>query len=171
MYNQQPKQEPYPSIPNAETMYGSGGYVPGQQGYQPPLYPNGAYQQQGFYSGAQNVGPVYVNGYAPGQQGYPPPMYANAMYVQSQADPGRGAAIASLVLGIVSIVLSVSMIGIICAILGLVFANQGSRSITSSGLAKTGRILSIIGMVIAIMSIVFTLLFLFIGFASLLAFL
>jgi hypothetical protein len=130
------------------------------------MYPNGGYQQQGFYGGASNVGPGYGNGYAPGQQMYPPPIYGNPVYVQPQSDPGKGAAIASLVLGIASIVFALSMIGIICAILGLVFANQGARSITSSGLAKTGKILSIIGLVMAIASIVFIFL---IGFASFIA--
>lgn len=169
MYNQQPKQEPYPNIPNPGTMYG-GGYGPERGGYQAPGYPNGAYQQQGFYRGAPNAGPVYGNGYAPGQQAYPPPMYGNAMYVQPQLDPGRGAAIASLVLGIVSIVLAFSLVGIICAILGLVFANQGSRSITSSGLAKTGKILSIVGLSMWLVAIVVVIgFFLLVGFGSLLA--
>lgn len=69
-------------------------------------------------------------------------------------EPGRGTAIASLVLGIVSIVFMASIvIPIICGIIGLVLGCT-AKSRGQGGLAIAGIVLSCIGLAMGILFIV-----------------
>lgn len=97
--------------------------------------------------------------------------YNNGSYNNNQnqpnapvPEPGRGKAVASLVLGIISVVFFwagyFSVITAILAIIGLVLAVSGKKDMQASGnyssrgMATAGLVLSIIGLVLSAISIV-----------------
>lgn len=71
--------------------------------------------------------------------------------VQSNNDAGKGAATASLVLGIVSVVCWFTGVGaiisVVCGIIGLVTANNAKKAGFEGGIRTAGFVLSIIGLV------------------------
>ncbi|MCR5145298.1 MAG: hypothetical protein K6B67_08410 [Lachnospiraceae bacterium] len=85
-------------------------------------------------------------------------------------EPGKSAAIASLVLGIVSILTwffgSGSLVGLITGILGIVFASNAKKQGFEGGMQTAGFVCSLIGLVGS--SIVFIACGVFIGALSLL---
>ena len=110
---------------------------------QPPVPP------QAPYTPPQNAG--QYNYYQQQQPGYTPPYYPLA--VGPQADPAKGKATGSLVLGLISLLccqfLPLPIIGLI---LGL---NAKKMGTPSSGMATAGVVLNIIALVISVISIVF----------------
>mgnify|MGYP002551529104 CR=1 FL=1 len=110
---------------------------------QPPVPP------QAPYTPPQNAG--QYNYYQQQQPGYTPPYYPPA--VGPQADPAKGKATGSLVLGLISLLccqfLPLPIIGLI---LGL---NAKKMGTPSSGMATAGVVLNIIALVISVISIVF----------------
>lgn len=81
-------------------------------------------------------------------------------YVAPHVAPGRGLAIAALVLGIISIVLFFLGLTVLLALLGLVFAIMAlmkARKVPGSrkGLGITGLILSIVGLVLSGIALTF----------------
>lgn len=75
-------------------------------------------------------------------------MEANGNYGQQ---PGKGAAIASLVLGIIAIVLwwfgYSSFISLILSIIGLVLASNAKKAGYTGGIRTAGFVLSLIGLI------------------------
>ncbi len=96
--------------------------------YQQPQYQQPQYQQ-----------PQYPQ--APYQQ----PQYPQAPYQQPPADPGKGMAIAALVLGIISFFCFPAVTGLLGIIFGSVARSKGTRS---GGMAMGGIICGIIGIVL-----------------------
>ncbi len=78
-------------------------------------------------------------------------------YMPNQNPPGRGMAIASLVLGIVSVVFFwlsfANLIALICGIAGIICAGKARKLMMSvgapSGMATAGLVLSIIGTILS----------------------
>jgi len=66
--------------------------------------------------------------------------------------PGKGQAIASLVLGIVSVVLSfcgwLAILGLVCGIVALVCASMSKKAGFTGGIRTAGFVLGIIGVVL-----------------------
>lgn len=67
--------------------------------------------------------------------------------------PGKGKAVASLVLGIIALVCSLfgligSIIGLVCAIVGLVLASGAKKEGFVGGMATAGLVCSIIGLIL-----------------------
>jgi len=97
-------------------------------------------------------------GYAPqqghGAPGYPqpptsyPPPYGGAPAPGYQ--PGKGKAIASLVLGICAIVVPIPILDIIMGVLGLVLASMSKNEGFNGGIRTGGLVCSIIGTVFAV---------------------
>jgi hypothetical protein len=94
------------------------------------------------------------------QEPSPQPSYQQQPYQQQQfyppvtstpAEPGKGLAVAGLVLGIISLVFCfVPYIGFPVSIVGIFLAAFGRRSITRRTMATVGLVLSIIGLVLAV---------------------
>lgn len=67
----------------------------------------------------------------------------------STSTPGKGAAIASLVLGIVSVVFwftgMLAIIGLVCAIVGIICSSVSKKAGYEGGVRTAGLVLSIIG--------------------------
>ncbi|MEE0264229.1 MAG: DUF4190 domain-containing protein [Acutalibacteraceae bacterium] len=91
------------------------------------------------------------------QQNYQQPMYQQPMYqqpmyqpMQTPADPGRGFAIASLVLGIVSFFCFPAVTGILGIIFGGVARSKGSKS----PMAIAGIICGVIGIILWIVLLI-----------------
>ncbi|MBR6772158.1 MAG: hypothetical protein IKM29_02070 [Clostridia bacterium] len=76
---------------------------------------------------------------------------------QPVSDPraGKGAAIASMVLGIMSVAGSwTAVVGAVLSIVALILAGKAKAAGNRSVFAKVGRITGIIGLIIAIMAVV-----------------
>lgn len=152
-----PPAPPVPPYRPAGAQGAPNGYPPVNNGQTPP-YPHQAvppqqYPQQGQYPPQGQIPPQA--GYHPYQQpGRPPYPTSYTPYPVSMPEPGRGTAIASLVLGIVSIVFMASIvIPIICGIIGLVLGCT-AKSRGQGGLAIAGIVLSCIGLAMGILFIV-----------------
>lgn len=133
----------------------------------PPSTPPTQYAQQMQYSGesysqpqsgygAPYGSPYGVPPYAPPQAGYAPVnaygqpvMYA---YVPVQInEPGRGQAVAGMVLGIIGICLFwYPILSLPLSIVGLILSILGRRSVTRRGMATAGIVLSSITLVLAL---------------------
>ncbi len=131
-----------------------------QNDYQQPTYPQNDYQQQPYQQPYQQTNYQPVNNYQPTNM---PPQ-------ATQADPGKGLGIASMVLGIVGFVLCccpfLSFIGFlapICMIVGLILgfiAKSKSKSVgAKNSPALAGIILSIVPLALTIISAVIILVF------------
>lgn len=133
---------------------GQGGYPPpppppnyGQQPPPPYGQPGGQSQQPGGQPYYPPTGTYQAGGYQQG--GYQPPP-------QGQQVPGKGFAIAALVLGIISIVTcwgpSSSFFALIVGIVGIVMAVQARKVLppdVNKGMVTAGLVLSMIGTVVA----------------------
>lgn len=68
-----------------------------------------------------------------------------------EQQPGKGKAVASLVLGIVAVVFwffgTLSIISIICGIVGIILSSSAKKSGFVGGICTAGLVLSIIGLV------------------------
>lgn len=100
----------------------------------------------------QPTAPQYVQ--VPPYQGvvqYQHPQYSPvpqyAPYGPPGVQPGRGKAIASLVLGIVAMTVPIPILDIIAGIVGLVLYSSARREGYSGGLATAGLICSVLGTV------------------------
>ena len=66
-------------------------------------------------------------------------------------EPGKGAAIASLVLGIIAVVFwffgASSIVSIICGIIGLILASNSKKQGFNGGIRTAGFVLSLIGLI------------------------
>lgn len=124
------------------------GFNPNMNNQQPPVQPN-QYQQPPVQN---NWGDNYQQ--APMQNGYANPYNA--------APKNSGAAIASLVLGIISTVMGccygigllTAIPGIITGIIGIIKTGKSSNTVKGKGLAIAGLILSIVGMILALYFII-----------------
>lgn len=131
-----------PPPPPPRESYPAGDYPPPPpQGTYPPPPPSGGYGQQPppAWQQTQQPPPAY-----PPQNPYQPDPYQ-----PGQPVPGRGNAIAALVLGIVSIIFSEAGVGLIAGIIGLVMAVQARKLLPPNaphGMATAGMVLSIIGL-------------------------
>ncbi|MDO5619792.1 DUF4190 domain-containing protein [Kocuria sp.] len=169
-------------VPESErgSQYGQGPYQAGPQGqggqggqpWNSGPQQTDAQSWNNAQSGPQSVqnqyGAANHNPYGPGQVDY----YAAANgpsnnqnpydqpYVAPPVTPGRGLAIAAVVLGSISIVLFFLGLTVLLALLGLIFAIvalvkarkvQGSRK----GLGITGLVLNIIGLVLGTIALIF----------------
>ena len=65
-------------------------------------------------------------------------------------EPGKGKAIASLVLGICAIVFPIMIVGVILGVVGIVLAIMAKREGYIGGMATAGLVCSIIGTVFAV---------------------
>jgi len=89
-----------------------------------------------------------------------PPQYGNQWGQPQREDPGKGMALASLILGIASLVMPYA--GVICGILGLVFAivskkKSADTGFIPSGMSTAGMICSIIGLALWVIIIIYAL--------------
>lgn len=122
------------------------------QPQQPPQYPP---QQPPQYTPPPQYPPQPPQQYGqPPQYQQPyPPQYAPPMAPVAQ-DPGRGMAIASMVLGIVSIPLAWAYVGVATAIVGLILGiiakKKQKEAGFPTGMSLAGIICSIIGLIISI---------------------
>jgi hypothetical protein len=158
MSNQPPYENDLPVVP--PTQYSqSSEYAPGYsyaqpQASYPPMVPYG--QPQPVYPPMTPYGqpPVVYQPMVPYGQ---PMMYAYApQYVIMPPEPGRGQALAGMVLGIIGIFVSFSpFLGLPVAITGLIFSLLGRRSFTRRGMALAGIILSSISLVLTLSFIAF----------------
>ncbi|MDO4254176.1 MAG: DUF4190 domain-containing protein [Kocuria sp.] len=138
-------------------------------GEEPPRYgvrlPEGQDTQGGASSGQQQT-PAYqaVPGYNDANQNpYDQP------YVAPPVTPGRGLAIASVVLGVISVLLFFLGLTFLLAVLGLVFAIIAlvkARKVPGSrkGMSITGLVLNIIGLILGGIALIF---WVFVGGAAL----
>lgn len=100
------------------------------------MYNQPDYQQQQMYN----------------QPDYQQPSYQQPMYQPAETgDPGRGFAIASLILGIVSFLCLPAITGVLGIIFGIVAKNKGSKS----PMAIAGIICGAIGIVLWIVMLIF----------------
>ena len=131
---------------------------------QPELEPEQSQQQQPFQQQYQQP-PQQPQYYQPYQQ-QPPQM---GYYVQPQIPvPGKGMAIASLILGICSLVWGWIGIGLVTGIVGIVLGIMGGKKMRMagfpSGMATAGLVMSIIGTVMG--GIIFATCFVAVGVAG-----
>ena len=90
---------------------------------------------------------------------YQPPFYQSAAYSQpipqKQEVPGKGMAVASLVLGIVSILLCLGFVAFLCGVIGLILSivamNKAKAVGMKNGMAVAGLVCSCIGVGLMIM--------------------
>lgn len=86
----------------------------------------------------------------------------NAQFQNTTPKPGKGKAIASLVLGIVTLALLCWLppfgFGVISGILGIIFAVLASKAGYRGGIKTAGLVTSIIGLIIALIFFIPTLL-------------
>lgn len=95
---------------------------------------------------------MYNNQPMYGQADYQQPAYQQPMYQPTTTqDPGRGFAIASLVLGIISFLCFPAVTGVLGIIFGIVAKNKGSRS----PMAIAGIICGAIGIALWIIMLIF----------------
>jgi len=82
-------------------------------------------------------------------QTYAPPQYQQT-YQQPGVEPGKNAAIAALVLGIVAVVFSyVAILGLVAGIIGLIMASNAKKEGFTGGMATAGFICAIVGTILA----------------------
>ncbi len=125
------------------------------------------YQPPNDYNNGQNPPPPYDPNQQPGA--YPPPAYGAPVpppYGQPAygpvptAIPGKGAAVASMVLGIVSLVFCwwLFFLGLPCGVVGLILGIVGKKQMDAarqpSGMAVGGLIMSIVGIVVSMIYVV-----------------
>jgi hypothetical protein len=108
-------------------------------------------QPQQEYASANPYAPPPVNSYQ--QQPVNPyaqqPMYPYAPMLQNE--PGRGLALAGMILGIISIVAwIIPLTGYPVAIVGIILSALGRRSVSRKGMALAGLILSIIALALTL---------------------
>ncbi len=129
----------------------SGSYnMPQQGGYpngQPSVNPGA---QQGGYQGSYQQNMNYpANAYP--QNGY----NQGVTYNTSVPEPGRGTAIASLVLGIISLVCiffgTYAFLGSICGIVGLILSIVSKNQGFKGGIRTAGFVLNLIGVIITVL--------------------
>lgn len=137
-------QNPYdPSNATPPTQYAQASeYVPAspyeqqQQGY-PPVNPYGQQPQPGY---------APANPYGQQPMAYPPQFVPVLV-----KEPGRGQAMAGMILGIVGMILwLLPFLGLPIGIVGLIMSILGRRSVSRKGMALAGLILSIITLVLAL---------------------
>ncbi|MEO7018938.1 MAG: DUF4190 domain-containing protein [Ktedonobacteraceae bacterium] len=144
-------------------------YPPGEN--YPPSAPSTQYSQQSQY-GADPYGQQQA-GYGANSYGQPPAGYAANPYGQQQAgyppvnaygqqlvyayvpvqisEPGRGQAMAGMILGIIGICLFWEpFFSLPLAIVGIVLSALGRRSVTRKGMATAGLVLSILTIVFSV---------------------
>ena len=147
-YNQPPQQPEYQPQPQQ----------PVYQDYQQPQQPvYQDYQQPQPYQQPQQ--PMYQQQYQQPQQ----PMYQQPGYVPQPAGspPGKGAAIAALVLGIVSLGIMwipvLNYISIVTAIIGVVLGVVAQKKLTPDtgrGMATAGLVCSIIALALSLVVVI-----------------
>jgi hypothetical protein len=95
---------------------------------------------------------------------YPPPQYPPPQYPPPQQHfgpiPGRGKAIASLILGIIAMTVPIPVLDIIAGVIGLVLALQSKSEGFTGGVRTAGFVCSIIG---TIWAIIYTIMFFTVG--------
>ena len=103
------------------------------------------HSQQNRANTAYNNGPVYNANNGPVNNG----PYVNNN-VNGGTEPGRGAAIAALILGIASIVFWFlgGLLSIPCGIAGIVLANSAKKAGNQSGMRTAGFIMSLVGLIL-----------------------
>lgn len=125
-----------------------------QEGYPPAGEPNRSsipptqYAQP--YAGSPSPYPSMPN--QPGY-GVPNPYapYSGVGVTPSQLEPGRGQAVAGLVLGIIGLLAwLVPLLGVPVSIVGIVLSALGRRSVSRRTMATVGLVLSIISLVLTI---------------------
>ncbi len=135
-------RNPYPLNQNQNPQYGNP-YPPNQN--QNPQYGNP-------YPPNQNQNPQYGNPYPPNQNQNPqygnpyPPNYNQRPADNRKEEPGKGFAVASMVLGLISLVLFCTGINIITAILAIVFGIiHLVKQKQNHGMAVAGIVTAVVG--------------------------
>ena len=135
-------RNPYPLNQNQNPQYGNP-YSPNQN--QNPQYGNP-------YPPNQNQNPQYGNPYPPNQNQNPqygnpyPPNYNQRPADNRKEEPGKGFAVASMVLGLISLVLFCTGINIITAILAIVFGIiHLVKQKQNPGMAVAGIVTAVVG--------------------------
>ena len=135
-------RNPYPLNQNQNPQYGNP-YPPNQN--QNPQYGNP-------YPPNQNQNPQYGNPYPPNQNQNPqygnpyPPNYNQRPADNRKEEPGKGFAVASMVLGLISLVLFCTGINIITAILAIVFGIiHLVKQKQNPGMAVAGIVTAVVG--------------------------
>ena len=135
-------RNPYPLNQNQNPQYGNP-YPPNQN--QNPQYGN-------LYPPNQNQNPQYGNPYPPNQNQNPqygnpyPPNYNQRPADNRKEEPGKGFAVASMVLGLISLVLFCTGINIITAILAIVFGIiHLVKQKQNHGMAVAGIVTAVVG--------------------------
>ncbi|HEX6798210.1 MAG TPA: hypothetical protein VF116_10930 [Ktedonobacterales bacterium] len=121
--------------------------------FPPPTYPPAS---------GWSAYPPYGYGYAPPYVPYAPYGYPPLLYIQPPvADPGSGAAVASLILGIVSAFVTflvfvpcLPLIGLGAAIAGIITGALGLKSTTRHGMAVGGLVTSVVALALGVGMIV-----------------
>ncbi len=153
----------------------------GQEGWTNASESNNGYTQQNEYSQPEynqtqqdNYSQSQYNNYSqPQQDNY---SQYNGNYTQQQYNyspqgqdtPGRGYAIASMVLGICGIVFCFcyGIIGIICSVLALVMHHNAVKMDGfESSYAKAGKICGIIGIVFGVITLILSVIVMILGFS------
>lgn len=139
-------------------------YYPPHEDY-PPAGPSTQYSQQGYYGtnpygqsqAGYNTNPYTANPYEQPSVSYQQPVNAYGqqpvyMYVPVQVnEPGRGQAVAGMVLGIIGLcVFWYPIFSLPLSVIGLILSILGRRSVTRRGMATAGIVLSSITLVLAL---------------------
>ncbi len=158
MSDQNPYSNENPQYPQTPpTQYAAGEYIPPTVYAQPPVNPYGQPPVNPYGQPPVNpYGQQQVDPYAQQQPANPygqqqvygaPPQY----YAVPPREPGRGQALAGMILGIISLVICwIPLLGIPVSIVGLILALLGRRSVSRKGMALAGIILSAIGLILTI---------------------
>ena len=135
-------RNPYPLNQNQNPQYGNP-YPPNQ---------NQNLQYGNPYPPNQNQNPQYGNPYPPNQNQNPqygnpyPPNYNQRPADNRKEEPGKGFAVASMVLGLISLVLFCTGINIITAILAIVFGIiHLVKQKQNHGMAVAGIVTAVVG--------------------------
>ena len=118
-----------------------------QQAQEQQTYSQQAQEQQTYNQQAQ--GQQTYNQQAYGQQ-----TYAQQAYQPTASQPGKGMAIASMVLGIVSLVFCWHLIGLICSIVGLSLSVVSKNKGYVGGMRTAGFVKSLIALIISAIIVV-----------------
>ena len=108
---------------------------------------------------AQDNQPVQpVQSYQAAPQGYQNPQAYQAY--QPEEAPGKGMAIASLVMGIISVVFwffgVTSIVSLVLGIVGIILANKAKKKGNRSGMCTAGMVLSLIGTIVGALILIAT---------------
>ena len=89
--------------------------------------------------------------YDPPERPYQSQLYPPPPPMPPQVEPGRGQALAGLIVGIISLIVwFIPCVGLPVSIVGIIMSVIGRRSISHRTIATVGLVLSIIGLVVAL---------------------